>query len=81
MEFGRPITLSVLTERRALGPNGLDGGLNAVAGRDLLVRKKDGSNVLNIGRPRRWAKSWGQGNSLVLLTPGGGGFGKPLSAS
>ena len=47
VEFLRPLTVGVLTERRALAPRGLNGGGDGARGENLLVRK-DG-RVINLG--------------------------------
>lgn len=47
MLFRSPVILSVLTERRALQPYGMNGGANGMRGLNLLI-KKDG-RVVNLG--------------------------------
>ncbi|KAK9815723.1 hypothetical protein WJX72_008572 [[Myrmecia] bisecta] len=75
VEFLRPMTACMLSERRAVRPFGLLGGGAALAGLNLLLRK-DG-RVINLG-----AKNSAQlegGDRIRILTPGGGGFGEPES--
>ena len=67
----RPLVMSILSERRALRPYGLNGGASGMTGKNLLV-KKDGV-VLNIGAKR--SGSLNVGERLVIETPGGGGYG------
>ncbi len=47
LEFLRPITASILSERRAVRPFGLEGGGSAATGLNLIVRR-DGHTV-NMG--------------------------------
>lgn len=47
LKFRCPVTLSVLTERRAMEPYGLNGGKNGKRGLNLLIRN-DG-RVINLG--------------------------------
>jgi len=67
----RPLTMSILSERRSLCPYGLEGGEPGKTGRNLLMRK--GGVALNIGAKR--SGSINVGESLVIETPGGGGYG------
>jgi N-methylhydantoinase B len=66
-----PARMSLLADRRARAPYGLDGGQDGRPGRDSIVRE---------GRPRRIeAKgSWElqPGDRVRVETPGGGGHGK-----
>jgi 5-oxoprolinase (ATP-hydrolysing) len=70
-EFLEPVNLSLLTQRRSSGPYGMKGGGPGKKGRQYIVRS-DGSTIelkstANIDLDR--------GDRLVVLTPGGGGFG------
>lgn len=75
IEFVRPVTLSLLTQRRGPHPPyGMAGGGPGMLGRNRL-RRADGTTVdlggiaqLNVAA----------GDILTVETPGGGGFGKPL---
>ncbi|HWD64414.1 MAG TPA: hydantoinase B/oxoprolinase family protein [Solirubrobacteraceae bacterium] len=65
-----PLTYSLITERRRIGPAGAAGGRPGAPGRNLL----DGRELP--------AKSTGQlvpGQRLRIETPGGGGYGEPRS--
>ncbi len=66
-----PARMSLLADRRARGPYGLEGGKDGQPGRDVIVRK---------GRARKIeAKgSWEleAGDRVRIETPGGGGHGK-----
>jgi len=65
-------SVGILSERRALPPNGLKGGENAQRGKNHLL-KKDGS-ILNLGPKNTIMVNCF--DSIQILTPGGGGFGK-----
>ncbi len=68
--FLAPLRVSVISERRTTAPFGLAGGLPGASGR----------NVLN-GRelPGRFSVAVKPGDVLRIETPGGGGFGSPIS--
>lgn len=70
------MTLSVLTERRVLQPYGMRGGGAAKRGVNLL-RKADG-RVIYLG-PKTAVQVHG-GDVFSMLTPGGGGYGKPTDS-
>jgi len=69
----RPLTMSILSERRTLHPYGMEGGGEGACGLNLLVRK-DGVTV-NMGG--RCSGSIRTGERLRIETPGGGGYGSP----
>ncbi|XP_011204171.2 5-oxoprolinase [Bactrocera dorsalis] len=71
--FRKPVTLSILTERRTLQPYGLAGGLPAKRGLNLL-RKPDG-RVISLGA--KTCIDVEAGDIFLLKTPGGGGYGVP----
>lgn len=71
IEFLAPATVTLLTERRRLSPYGLRGGAPGLPGRNLLrrsgqLRRLPGKSTVKV-------KS---GDRLVILTPGGGGWGR-----
>ena len=68
----RDLTMSILSERRALHPYGMAGGEDGACGRNLLV-KGDG---LTINMGGRCSGKIGVGERLRIETPGGGGYGK-----
>ncbi|CAI5448411.1 unnamed protein product [Caenorhabditis angaria] len=73
LQFTRNLTMSLLTERRALQPYGLKGGENGQRGLNTL--KKSGTGrVVNIGS--KISMEIGTGDILTINTPGGGGYGK-----
>jgi 5-oxoprolinase (ATP-hydrolysing) len=75
LEFLRPLTLSLLTQRRGShAPYGANGGDPGMTGRNTLIRP-DGSrtNLPAIAQCQVEA-----GDMLVIETPGSGGFGTPI---
>lgn len=76
LQFLRPLTVGILSERRALQPYGLQGGEPGARGQNLWVRA-DGRTV-NLGG--KATVEMGRMDRFRLLTPGGGGFGAPGAA-
>lgn len=70
-EFLEPLTVSVLTQHRASGPMGGEGGGAGSPGRQTLVHP-DGSAVL---LPASASVEVAPGDRLRMETPGGGGWG------
>jgi 5-oxoprolinase (ATP-hydrolysing) len=71
--FEEAVTISLLTQRRTSGPDGLSGGLCGLPGEQFLIRKNgeklDLKSIDSIeAQP---------GDRLILRTPGGGGAGDP----
>lgn len=66
MMFRKPVTLSVLTERRAICNYGLEGGEPGKVGLNLLI-KNDG-RVINLGG--KSAIDVESGDVFSMLTPG-----------
>lgn len=65
-----PAELSLITERRAIPPYGLDGGLPGMCGVNNLIR---GNETIPLpGKGRLLVEA---GDVIRVLTPGGGGFG------
>ncbi|XP_071659812.1 5-oxoprolinase [Patagioenas fasciata] len=71
--FRRDLVLSVLSERRAVPPYGMAGGLPGARGLNLLLRR-DGRTI-NLGG--KASVDVEPGDVFRLLTPGGGGYGPP----
>ena len=76
IEFLKKLSVSILSERRCFRPYGLHGGAPALPGKNLLIRKQDGI-VLNLGGKNQYSAD--AGDRIVIMTPGGGGYG--LSSS
>ncbi|HEY3391438.1 MAG TPA: hydantoinase B/oxoprolinase family protein, partial [Lacipirellulaceae bacterium] len=74
LEFLRPVTLSLLTQRRGPHPPyGMAGGQPGALGRNRIVRA-DGETVPLAGIAQ---VSVSAGDTLIIETPGGGGYGEP----
>ncbi|EDW10305.1 5-oxoprolinase [Drosophila mojavensis] len=69
--FRKPVTLSVLTERRTLQPYGLAGGGPGKSGRNLII-KHDGRVIALAGKTCIDVEA---GDTFAMKTPGGGGYG------
>ncbi|KAL9228319.1 hypothetical protein vseg_003912 [Gypsophila vaccaria] len=71
IEFRRPVVVSILTERRVHAPRGLKGGKDGARGANYLIttdKRKiylGGKNTIHVQA----------GETVVILTPGGGGYG------
>jgi 5-oxoprolinase (ATP-hydrolysing) len=70
-EFCAPVTVSLLTERRATSPWGLAGGASGASGRNSAVRRDGSIEPL----PGKATVSLEIGDQLRIETPGGGGYG------
>lgn len=71
--FGESATLSLMGERRRNRPWGLQGGQSGAAGEDWLIRASGHEELL----PGKVTIDVEPGDRLVVLTPGGGGWGVP----
>lgn len=74
LQFLRPLTVGILSERRALQPFGLLGGLPGARGQNTWIKEADGRSVSLGGKA---TVEMGRLDRFRLLTPGGGGFGTP----
>ncbi|XP_038616389.1 5-oxoprolinase isoform X1 [Tachyglossus aculeatus] len=75
--FREEVLLSVLTERRAFRPYGLEGGKPGAPGLNLLIRR-DG-RAINLGG--KTSVQVFPGDVFCLQTPGGGGYGDPAEVT
>ena len=66
-----PARLSLLSDRRARGPYGLDGGCDGQPGRDSVIR---GTRTLKLDA--KGSRDLKPGDRIRIETPGGGGHGK-----
>ena len=71
--FEEAVTISLLTQRRTTGPEGISGGLSGLLGQQFIIRQNgeiiDLKSIDSIeAQP---------GDRLILKTPGGGGAGDP----
>jgi N-methylhydantoinase B len=71
--FESPATLSLMGERRRNRPWGLAGGEPGQPGEDWLIRDGDRARL-----PGKTTLEVERGDRLVVLTPGGGGWGVPV---
>jgi len=76
IEFLRPVTVSILSERRVHQPPGILGGSDGAKGKNFLSTKKNGEFVsLDLGGKN--SVHVDAGSRISIHTPGGGGYGKP----
>ena len=73
LTFLHPMRANMLANRREIAPRGICGGSDAAAGRNWIERA-NGSRE-NLGATG--SKDMRPGDTFVILTPGGGGFGPP----
>ncbi|KAJ2357932.1 hypothetical protein GGF43_001159 [Coemansia sp. RSA 2618] len=75
IEFLEAMSVSLLTERRVFQPPGLNGGGNGACGINLWERRLDNNDkqVLNLGGKNSVFVH--PGDHIVIMTPGGGGYG------
>ncbi|MFQ5966192.1 MAG: hydantoinase B/oxoprolinase family protein [Acidimicrobiia bacterium] len=73
LEFRTEATLSLMGERRRHGPWGLAGGEPGAPGEDWLITSDGRRERL----PSKVTFEVSPGDRLLVLTPGGGGWGKP----
>ncbi len=71
IKFCEPMTASILSQRRAVAPFGLKGGKSGAAGINYVI-KKDGTRVELSATATMDLEG---GDTFVIETPGGGGFG------
>ncbi len=71
LRFLDSMTVTLLCSHRRIPPSGLEGGENGACGRNILIRA-DGQERLLAGNDACEVES---GDSILLETPGGGGFG------
>jgi len=69
--FLKPATVSIISERRNFEPYGMNGGGNGKRGANLL--KKAHGEIISL--PHRVLLKVDAGDSIIIETPGGGGFG------
>lgn len=74
IEFLEPATLSLMGERRRVQPWGLWGGAPGACGEDWLIRGSERDRL-----PGKATIEVEAGDRLLVLTPGGGGWGRPGS--
>ncbi|MBO9394760.1 hydantoinase B/oxoprolinase family protein [Caldilinea sp.] len=70
-EFLAPVTVTLISERRAVAPWGLAGGRPGAPGRNLLISRNGEEAEL----PSKFTRRFQPGERLRIETPGGGGWG------
>eukprot|EP00179_Madagascaria_erythrocladioides_P017269 CAMPEP_0198332356 /NCGR_PEP_ID=MMETSP1450-20131203/18222_1 /TAXON_ID=753684 ORGANISM="Madagascaria erythrocladiodes, Strain CCMP3234" /NCGR_SAMPLE_ID=MMETSP1450 /ASSEMBLY_ACC=CAM_ASM_001115 /LENGTH=365 /DNA_ID=CAMNT_0044036799 /DNA_START=38 /DNA_END=1135 /DNA_ORIENTATION=+ len=71
IQFKKPMTVSILSERRKVAPYGAEGGSDGARGENLW--KHENGDLTNLGGKN--SVQMVAGDSIVIMTPGGGGFG------
>jgi 5-oxoprolinase (ATP-hydrolysing) len=72
MTFLAPMQANILSNRRAVPPSGIVGGLPALPGVNRVIRRGGAIEEL----PACATVAMETGDRFVIETPGGGGFGK-----
>ncbi len=73
VEFRAPMTAAILSNNRRTKPLGLNGGAPGKAGRNLVIRQGDQTEVVDPVEELQLQT----GDTLIIKTPGGGGYGSP----
>jgi len=76
LEVLGPATVTLLCERRTVGPAGARGGRDGAAGENVLIR-----NGVEERLPGKATFSVDAGDVVSIRSPGGGGWGTPTDAS
>lgn len=71
LTFSEPMRLTMISERRETAPFGIDGGGSGASGENILIAA-DGTHQVLEGRIDRIVNP---GETILVKTPGGGGFG------
>ncbi len=71
-EILNDVTLTILSDRRRLRPYGLKGGETGKTGENILISKGKKQKL-----PSKATIKAAKGDVIMVLTPGGGGYGKP----
>jgi N-methylhydantoinase B/oxoprolinase/acetone carboxylase alpha subunit len=72
LEFLKKLDLSILSNRRIINPFGIEGGKPGKNGTNLFIKYGKKKSKL----PHVCHIKVSKGDSLIIKTPGGGGFGK-----
>lgn len=79
MEFRMPLQVSVLTDRRVTAPYGLEGGEEGQRGQNIWLRKDPVTGAMRqVSLGPRKTSHFAAGDRIIILTPGGGGYGSAL---
>ena len=74
LRFLRPLSVGILSERRAFAPFGMMGGEDGERGVNLMLTR-DGRTI-NLGGKNTYEAE--RGDAIVICSPGGGGYGSVL---
>lgn len=75
IEFRIPLQVSILSERRAIPPYGMAGGDSGAKGVNILKKwDNEGYQLFSLGG--KSTIDVNKGDRVVIMTPGGGGYGK-----
>ncbi|ABN64939.2 5-oxoprolinase [Scheffersomyces stipitis CBS 6054] len=77
IRFNSPVHVSLVTQRRVFQPWGIYGGDPGARGENFLGRDRGNGVIQWIQLPSLAEIEIGKGDILKILTPGGGGFGRP----
>ncbi|MCF8055918.1 MAG: hydantoinase B/oxoprolinase family protein [Desulfocapsa sp.] len=69
-----PLQVSILSERRTVSPNGICGGGHGKSGENRVI-----CNGIEVDIGGKNSVQLDSGDSIRIVTPGGGGYGPPLS--
>ncbi|CAK7212729.1 hypothetical protein SBRCBS47491_001565 [Sporothrix bragantina] len=80
IEFRAPLSAAILSDRRVHAPYGMRGGKNGAVGVNLFIKKLPNGEdrVINLG-PKNSIQA-AIGDRMVVMTPGGGGWGNVAEA-
>jgi 5-oxoprolinase (ATP-hydrolysing) len=76
LRFREPMHAGILSNRRRVAPRGIEGGGDALAGVNRVVHADGSVETLSATASAEMA----QGDTFVIETPGGGGYGTPQSS-
>jgi 5-oxoprolinase (ATP-hydrolysing) len=76
IELTRPMQVSILSERRVIPPYGMAGGEDGARGVNLWIRRDPEDDIVRtISLGGRATTMMQKGDRIVIMTPGGGGYG------
>jgi 5-oxoprolinase (ATP-hydrolysing) len=86
IQFRIPVTVSILSERRVYHPYGLEGGEDGQCGLNVWVRRspgadRDGIRYQRVSLGGKNTAQMQEGERIIVMTPGGGGWGPPGNRS
>ena len=71
IKFLQPVSISILSERRVSAPHGLNGGAPGQCGKNYIIKADD----TRVDLASSDTAQLDAGDSIVIETPGGGGYG------